>query len=499
MADLGGDYVCQLIASDVSASDGTLTSVPSTVRVTATVPGFNASAVSINFPPQHLNTTSSSVPVVITNTGNGTLHISSITKSGSNAGDFAFTSATLPIPVAPGATTTINVTFTPTAAGARSATLNITNDATANPATIALTGTGGIPTAVFSPNPLTFSAQNVNTSAPLTLKISNTGDGSLVVTAAVVSGPNFGEFVLAPTTIPTIAPNSFQNVTVTFTPTAAGTRSATLTLTDNTAGGTDAVNFSGIGVAPGVPVFNPNPINFSNQLVGSTSATLPVTITNPGTGPLVITAVAIGGTNLADFSFVGFTPPTQANPITVPANGSTTVNLAFKPTGAGARSAQLSLTDNAPAPGSLHSAPISGAGATSTISPTSLTFPGTVVGTVSAAQTVTITNPSTASGDLTVNSISVSGTNSQEFVQSPVATPFVLHTGQSQQISITFNPLVSGGAGTRSATLNISDSSHATAVCGCSLWNGAGAGIQPEHHHADLYRRRRSVSLEPCR
>ncbi len=266
VADLGGDYVSQLIVSDVSASDGTLTSAPSTVRVTATVPGFNASAVSINFPPQHLNTTSSSVPVVITNTGNGTLHISSITKSGSNTGDFAFTSATLPIPVAPGATTTINVTFTPTAAGARSATLNITNDATANPATIALTGTGGIPTAVFSPNPLTFSAQNVNTSAPLTLKISNTGDGSLVVTAAVVSGPNFGEFVLAPTTIPTIAPNSFQNVTVTFTPTAAGTRSATLTLTDNTAGGTDAVNFSGIGVAPGAPVFNPNPINFSQSV-----------------------------------------------------------------------------------------------------------------------------------------------------------------------------------------------------------------------------------------
>src|SRR5207237_5966759 len=90
-------------------------------------PAVSLSPSSLNFSNQNVNTTSSAQTVTLKNSGTGALTISSIALSGTNAGDFAQTntcpsgSSTL----APGASCTISVTFTPTAPGSGSARLPI--------------------------------------------------------------------------------------------------------------------------------------------------------------------------------------------------------------------------------------------------------------------------------------------------------------------------------------------------------------------------------------
>jgi len=84
--------------------------------------------------------------VILTNTGTASLTISSTSITGTNAGDFG-SSTTCGGSLAAGAACTYSFTFTPTGAGARSATFNLSTNAASSPDHVALAGTG-----VSSPN-----------------------------------------------------------------------------------------------------------------------------------------------------------------------------------------------------------------------------------------------------------------------------------------------------------------------------------------------------------
>lgn len=94
---------------------------------------------SLNFNSQTVNTISAASPIVITNTGAGTLTISSISASG----DFGVTHncPLSPSSIASGASCTVQVTFHPIATGVRSGVLTIASDGTGSPQTAALGGT----------------------------------------------------------------------------------------------------------------------------------------------------------------------------------------------------------------------------------------------------------------------------------------------------------------------------------------------------------------------
>ncbi len=78
--------------------------------------------------------------ITLTNNGTTSLQVSSVTISGTNAGDFNQRN-TCSSPLAPGGTCTISVVFSPTAVGARSATLSIVSADGGNQ-TVPLSGTG---------------------------------------------------------------------------------------------------------------------------------------------------------------------------------------------------------------------------------------------------------------------------------------------------------------------------------------------------------------------
>ena len=210
------------------------------------VAGTSASALAFGTVP--VNTTSSPQSVTLLNGGNATLAVTSIATSG----NFAQTN-NCGSSVAAGSSCTISVTFTPLAAGPLTGTLTTADNSGNNPASyqlVNLTGTGGttMPWATLSPLSLVFAAQNLNTtSASQPVTLSNTGGAPLTVASIVTSSSNFAQ---ANNCGVSLAVGSSCTINVTFSPTAGGTFTGTLTVTDNSnglAGSTQSVALSGTG------------------------------------------------------------------------------------------------------------------------------------------------------------------------------------------------------------------------------------------------------------
>ena len=399
---------------------------------------------SLLFANQAVGTLSAVQTAILTNIGTTTLTVTSIIVTGMNSGDFLQTN-NCGTSLAPGTTCTISVTFSPQAAGARSATLSVADNATGSPQTVALTGTGTAPAVTFSPTSLSFGNQAVGTSSTAQLvTLTNSGTATLTITSIAVTGTNSTDFSQTNNCGTSLAAGVGCTVSVTFSPQASGARSATLSVTDNATGSPQTVALTGTGTAPAV-TFSPTSLSFGNQAVGTSSTAQLVTLTNSGTATLTITSIAVTGTNSTDFS------QTNNCGTSLAAGASCTLNITFKPTATGARTASLSVTDNAA--GSPQTVSLTGTGTAPavTFSPTSLSFGNQAVGTSSTAQLVTLTNSGTAT--LTIASVAVTGTNSADFSQTNNCGTS-LAAGANCTLNVTFKPTTTG---TRSASLSVTD------------------------------------------
>jgi hypothetical protein len=95
----------------------------------------------ISFGQVKVGSSSSPQPITLTNNGNGTLLISSITFSGPNPGDFSETNTCNGV-LASQSSCTINVTFKPTTQGTREAFLNVNDNSSPSPQVVSLNGDG---------------------------------------------------------------------------------------------------------------------------------------------------------------------------------------------------------------------------------------------------------------------------------------------------------------------------------------------------------------------
>lgn len=122
---------------------GSAHDVPITGTGTFVVAVFEASAV--DFGPQVINTTSVAQTIKVTNRGPGDLLIAQngVTVTGPNAADFVITfNDGCAGALAPNASCSVQVKFTPSALGARQASLSFATNAAGNPNQVPLTGTG---------------------------------------------------------------------------------------------------------------------------------------------------------------------------------------------------------------------------------------------------------------------------------------------------------------------------------------------------------------------
>ena len=102
-------------------------------------PAVSVSPDPVSFPTITQGTASSPITIVVTNSGNATLQFSSVVIAGNNMGDFTTTSACSGS-LAPKATCNISVTFAPLAAGERTETITLTDNASDSPQVIHVGG-----------------------------------------------------------------------------------------------------------------------------------------------------------------------------------------------------------------------------------------------------------------------------------------------------------------------------------------------------------------------
>jgi len=365
---------------------------------TGTAPAVSLSPTSLAFGNQPVGTPSTAQSLTLSNTGNAALSITSVALTGTNAGDFAQTN-TCGSSVAAGGNCAITVTFTPAATGSRTASVSITDNASGSPQSVSLSGTGTASVVSLSPTSLAFGNQPVGTpSTAQSLTLSNTGSAALSITSVALTGTNAGDFAQTNTCGSSVAASANCTISVTFTPSARGSRTASVSITDNASGSPQTVNLSGTGTAP-VGSLSPTSLAFGNQPVDMTSAAQAVTLSNTGNAALSITSLALTGTNASDFDESNTCGSSLA------AGANCTIVVMFTPSVIGSEAASLSVADNAS--GSPQTVPLSGAGTHDVIlSWTASTTPGVIGynvyrGTASGGESTMPLNSSPVAADCT--------------------------------------------------------------------------------------------------
>lgn len=281
----------------------------------------------LNFGGQQVNTVSAPQTVTVTNTGNLALTVTSITTTG----DFTQTNQCSQ-PVTPGGTCTIHVTFTPSQTGTRNGVLTVFGNLPGGQVTASLTGNGlTAGNIVLLPGSLDFGNVAVGkTALAQNITISNTGGVNIGLQSFNVTG----DFTVSANTCgSSLAPNTGCTVSITFTPTIAGPRIGTFTVTDNQ--GTQTVQLSGNGQANATAVLSPTALNFSPpQTIGTVSSSQQVTLTN--NGDLGLTGISVAADS--DFIAVNNCGPSLIGHATC------AINVSYAPSQVGPETGTLTVT-----------------------------------------------------------------------------------------------------------------------------------------------------------
>jgi hypothetical protein len=419
------------------------------------------SLANVNFGSQPVGMVNNAqLPVAIMNTGDAPLTISSISVTGANSGDFSAVNPEpcLASPISAGSFCAFEMQFAASVVGIEGAFLSVNDSAPGSPQVLALLGTGAGPLAVPSPTNISFGSVPVGTSPSQAITLRNTGNQTLLITNIAVAGNNIAQFPLsADTCASSLSPGVSCGFSITFTPSATGTFSAAVNVTDNSGNLTGAVQtipLTGTATAA-APLLNisPTALTFAAQAVGSTSGNQAVMVVNHGSGTLNISGIGVTGSGASNFGIV----PAGSNPCpatgTLASSATCTVTINFAPLSSGTKSAILSLSDNAA--GSPQMVSLSGTAVASaiTLSASSLAFSAQPAGTASAPQNVTLSNSGTTS--LGIAGIVLNGANPTDFIETNNC-PQSLGASASCLITVKFDPAANGPT-SRTASVSISD------------------------------------------
>ena len=145
---------CRVTVSDGTTSQSAALSGCTAAPAPASAPAVSLSPASLTFGSQDTGTTSAAQSLTVANTGSASLFINSAAVAGADATDFtAVGDGCSGVTLTAGASCSMSISFSPTLAGTRSATLTLTDNAGNSPQSAPLTGTGTTP-AGATPAPL---------------------------------------------------------------------------------------------------------------------------------------------------------------------------------------------------------------------------------------------------------------------------------------------------------------------------------------------------------
>jgi uncharacterized repeat protein (TIGR01451 family) len=251
--------------------DGTNCPISGSVTGNGINPISSVSPTSLSFPSTYIGSSSAAQTVTVSNSGTTNLVISGIASGAPNPGDFSFSAPGMPITVAPGGSTTISVTFTPQAGGARSAILGFATNDSLHPLSVALNGTGLLTadlslTMSASPNPV-----RTRTKLTYSITVSNSGPGasaSPVMSDPLPSGTTFYSVTTTMGTCSAPAVGATGTVSCSTNSLPSGSSfTVTLVVTVTASGGTTLSNIASVSSS----TQDPNPANNSAAVATSVS------------------------------------------------------------------------------------------------------------------------------------------------------------------------------------------------------------------------------------
>ena len=198
--------------------------------------------------------TSAAIAVTVSNSGGAAA--SSVTLNNSNAAEFLVIGNTCGTTINAGASCALNVAYAPSATGTDNATLTL-NYGGGGALSISVSGTGvnGTPPPIGQlslPGTVTMTNQNVGTvSAPRAVTVTNVGNAAVAVTA--ITSSNAAEFPVSGSTCTTVNAGASCTFNITFQPSAAGARTATITFASNGAGNPQTIAVTGTGASVAGP------------------------------------------------------------------------------------------------------------------------------------------------------------------------------------------------------------------------------------------------------
>jgi hypothetical protein len=324
------------------------------------LPVVTLSPTSLDFGSLGVGFTSPLQTVTLTNNGDATLTLTGLAVQLSltdptPSPDFV-ESDNCGASLAAGASCTIDVTFTPTAVGSRTADLVITSSAGDSPHAVALTGIGLAASAItLSATDLSFGSEVVGTSpvwisSPAnTVTITNTGGAPLIISSISISSAT-GDFTIAPpnTAGPpacqllmapdiTLAVNESCRIPVVFLPTIVGIETGQITITDNAPGSPHVVSLSGTGSVGPVVGLSPTSVTFAGNPLNIDCPSKDVTLTNTGDVALTISSI-VASANFSETNTCG---------TSLAAGASCTTSVKFHPSVVGTVYGTVTITSDA--------------------------------------------------------------------------------------------------------------------------------------------------------
>jgi hypothetical protein len=213
-------------------------------------------------------------------------------------------------------------------------------------------------------------------SNPVVVTVTNNQSTSLNI-SGISAG---GDFQQTNTCQQPLAANGTCTISVYFTPSTSGNRTATLGITDSASNSPQQVALAGIGASSALTVY-PTTLSFGTQIINTTSAGQKVTITNTGFVNVTINSVQASG---------GFSETSTCTGQILTAGQNCTVTASFAPDVTGPASGVITINDTAT--GGPHLVTMIGTSQLAVSLSANLSFAATNVGTSSTPQTMTVTN-----------------------------------------------------------------------------------------------------------
>jgi len=265
----------------------------------------------------------------------------------------------------------------------------------------AATGTPLQSGATLSGTTLSLTSTIGTASSTGSITLTNSGNTTLTGVAITLAGTNTSSFAETTTCPSTLAAGSSCSIAVVFTPAAATTYTATLSVASSATSTPQTITLTGTGTAASTPptpaqaVLSTTTIAFPGTALGGTATAISVTLSNPGGSTLTAISIALGGTNATNFS------ETTTCAATLSAGSSCTISATFTPTTTATDTAAISVATSATTSAQTISVSGTGTSLTTTITHTLYVY-GPSGGATDVSNLYTFINSATKTIDMTM-------------------------------------------------------------------------------------------------